>query len=154
MSRRPPDWVDMLCIAWAEQRRKALGIILPKMLEPHERLGKLTCTLGAVRDEGEGAAYSGKTQNWPEVYLGDALLVHRCWCGMPRPWAEVMHVHYVWRELSAKSRIDLLLLDFTEYYSRLNLLKVHVDNYVKSTENWVKPVTVQWVRYKMALDAL
>jgi hypothetical protein len=152
--RRAPDWTDMLCIAWAEQRRKALGIILPKMLEPYERVGKLTCTLGAVRDEGEGAAYSGKTQNWPEVYLGDTLLVHRCWCGMPRPWAEVMHVHYVWRELPIKSRADSLFLDFTEYYQRLTHLKVHVDNYINEAQNRPKIITIQWVRYKMAFDAI
>jgi hypothetical protein len=129
--RRPPDFIDLLCIAWAEQRRKALGIILPAMLTPRERLGKLNCTLGAVREEGEGASYSGKSQNWPEVYTGDSLLVHRCWSGMPRPWAEVMHIHYVWRELHINQRIAYLGLDFRIYYERLNLLKPCVDNYVK-----------------------
>lgn len=147
--RRSPDWVDRLCIAWAEQRRKALGIILPSKLMPSERVGKLNCTLGSIREEGEGAAYSGKTQSWPEVYTGDALIVHRCWNGMQRPWAELMHVHYVWRELPVRSRAESLSLDFTEYYGRLKLLKIHVDNYVRGNENCQKTYTIQWVRYQV-----
>jgi hypothetical protein len=145
--RRSPDWVDRLCIAWAEQRRKALGIILPSKLMPSERVGKLNCTLGSIREEGEGAAYSGKTQNWPEVYTGDSLIVHQCWYGMQRPWAEVMHVHYVWRELPVRTRAESLGLDFTEYYARLNLLKPHVDNYVRGNENPPKVHVIQSVRY-------
>lgn len=124
------------------------------MLTPQERLGKLNCTLGAVHDEGEGASYSGKSQNWPEVYTGDALLVHRCWCGMHRPWAEVMHVHYVWRELPIKQRVDSLGLDFSQYYARLNLLKPHVDNYVNGTPEPTKEVTIQWVRYQITSSFL
>lgn len=148
--RRAPDFIDLLCINWAEQRRKALGIILGKMLTPKERLGKLNCTLGAVREEGEGASYSGKSQNWPEVYTGDSLLVHRCWNGMLRPWAEVMHIHYVWRELPIHERVSAVNLDFREYYNRLNLLKPHVDNYINMAKNIKKSVTVQWVRYEIS----
>lgn len=145
--RRSPDWADRLCMNWAEQRRKALGIILPEKFTLQEILGKMNCTLGSVKEEGEGASYNGNSQNWPEVYTGDALLVHRCWSGMLRPWAEVMHVHYVWRELPVKLRAESLKLDFTEYYARLNLLKVHVDNYVNGAEKVTKPHTIQWVRY-------
>jgi hypothetical protein len=154
MPRRTPDWADRLCMGWAEQRRKALGIVLPSKLEPRERLGKLTCTLGAVREEGEGASYSGKTQNWPEVYTGDSLLVHRCWSGMQRPWAEVMHVHYVWREIHIKDRIEAVKLDFTEYYKRLGLLKSHVEHYVNGDLEPQKPYKIQGVRYFLAVNSI
>jgi hypothetical protein len=145
--RRAPDWADRLCINWAEQRRKALGIVLPEKFTLQEVLGKMNCTLGSVKEEGEGASYNGNSQNWPEVYTGDALLVHRCWSGMPRPWAEVMHVHYVWRELPVKVRVQSLGLNLTEYYARLNLLKPHVDNYVNGVEKTTKSFKIQWVRY-------
>lgn len=147
MPRRTADWADRLCIAWAEQRRKALGIILGSKLTPRERLGKLNCTLGAVRDEGEGASYSQASQNWPEVYTGDSLKVHICWCNMIRPWREVMHIHYVWRELPIKERVEAIDLDFTEYYNRLNLLRTHVDNHVNGVDLTPKEHKIQSVRY-------
>ncbi|GAC1501575.1 MAG: hypothetical protein NVS1B10_05840 [Candidatus Saccharimonadales bacterium] len=138
-----PDWSDRLCIGWAEQRRKALGIVLGSKLTARERLGKLNCTLGAVHDEGEGAAYTGKTQNWPEVYLGVNLVVHRCWNQMPRPWAEVMHIHYVWREVRIQERAPAIQLNLSLYYQRLYLLKIHVNAFVEADENGIDMNTLE-----------
>jgi hypothetical protein len=126
-----PDWIDRICNDWAIQRRKSLGIILGSKMEPRERLGKIRSTLGAVREEGEGAAYSTVSQNWPEVYTGTNLLVHRCWYQMIGPWKEVMHMQYVWRELPFKERHESIQMSSTVYCQHLNRLKPHVDGYLK-----------------------
>lgn len=134
MNRWVVDYIDQMCIDWADQRRKALGIVLGRMMEPHERLGKMRSTLAAVRDEGEGASYSTMSQAWPEVYVGTSLVVHRCWHGMRSEWKEVMHVHYVWRELPVVVRCASIKVGLETYYKRLGLLKPFVDQYVGNAE--------------------
>lgn len=127
-----PDWIDRLCINWAKQRRKALGIILPSQFSLREQLGKMNCTLGnlARSEEGQSSSYCGINQNWPEVYTGDSLIIHRCWNEMPGAWKEVMHVHYVWREIPVKKRAASIDLSVTTYYERLYNLKKHVGTYI------------------------
>jgi hypothetical protein len=132
VARWEPDSIDLLCVEWARQRRKALGIILGRMIEPSERVGKMRSTLGAVREEGEGAAYSKESQSWPEVYRGDTLIVHRCWSVLPGAWRMVMHLHYVWREIPLKDRCHEARIGFTRYGENLELAKAALYGYLKA----------------------
>lgn len=134
MNRWQPDWIDLLIIAWAEQRRKALGIVLGSQFVARERIGGLNCTL-ASPGGGDAQVFNTKRQNWPEVYTGSSYHVHVCWSTELSPaWKEVMHVHYVWREIPVRLRAKSIGLPLIEYYQRLNALKPHVDNYVKQAE--------------------
>lgn len=131
MSRRDPDFIDHLCMDWATERRKIFGIILEERLEPRERLGKLRCTLEAVREEGEGASYGVSSQNFPEVYTPANLIVHRAWVGMRPVWKEVMHVHYVWREIPVKLCAAELGLEVVRYSEILDKLKADLGGYLR-----------------------
>jgi len=120
-----PDQIDLWCEQWAKERRMVLGIDLEK-LQPRERLGKLSCTLGQVREEGEGASQSTFNQNFPEVYTGMALEVHRGFCAMNGQWRQVMDAHYVWRPLTVRAKIAVLKIPSHEYWSRLARLKIYL----------------------------
>lgn len=120
--RRKEREVDIWCLDWAKQRRLALGIVDGKMIEPRERLGKLRCTLAEVKAEGEAghSDASGKVQqNWPEVYRGMALVVHRLLHGMPGMQRMVIHLHYVWREIPIGDRLVEAGITGTQYSAHL-----------------------------------
>ena len=94
------DEIDQLCELWSHQRRIALGIVISDRIEPNERLGKLRSTLGRIKTDAEGAGATGvNAQQFPEVYRGDGLLIHRIYTIMPGDHRMVMHLHYVWREI-------------------------------------------------------
>ena len=135
--RRGLDDVDLLAIEWARQRRIMLGIVemgavdkgewrTSSRLTPQERLGKLQCTLRDVRQEGSSALTNSTghvEQNWPEVYRGDALIVHIAYSKMPGKLREVMHTHYVFREIDLKARQAFLKLTPAQYFVTLASLK-------------------------------
>lgn len=79
--RNRADEVDAWAKSWATQRRLVLGIRLAEKLEPKDRIGKLRSTLGRIHEDREGASaiFLAGSQDWPEVYTGTSLLVHRCW---------------------------------------------------------------------------
>ncbi len=131
--RRKPDEIDMHCSDWAIQRRKILGIILPEMLEPRERLGKLRSTLGAVKTDAEGASHGKPNQNFPEVYLGMALVVHRAFTSMRGEWREVMHAHYVFREVPPKLKCAELGITQGQYFDRLEKLKIYLESWLMAS---------------------
>lgn len=144
MSRRDPDHIDYICMEWANERRKILGIILPEQIEngkivggfePKERLGKLRCTLEAIREEGDGSSYGVASQNFPEVYSKANIITHRCWVSMQPIWKEVMHVHYVWREIPVKTCAAELGLEVVRYSEILDKLKGYVDGWLKSRQD-------------------
>lgn len=138
MSNYRPDQIDLWLSDWARERRKILGIILPVKLEPSERLGKLRCTLGQVKEEGsEGAAQKRKVdvngrfpQNFPEVYIGIPLEIHRAFCKMRGSWREVMDAHYVLKELSPKKKAAFLGIKEGEYWQRLRDLRMYLGGYL------------------------
>jgi hypothetical protein len=147
--RWTPDEQDLWCHGWAATRRKIHGIGRPENLEPpgreqskfesrlgridlspKERIGQLRSTLGRIREEKEGASalfLAGSSQNWPEVYTGISLLVHRCWIAMPRrSWMLVMDAHYVWREIPIKLKAPEVGMKVDEYWNQLRLLKAYL----------------------------
>jgi hypothetical protein len=123
----------MWCSGWAQTRRKIHGIVEGAMLEPSERLGKLACTLGRIKEEAEGAATAGLVnQNWPEVYVGLSLLVHRAWYTMPnQQWRLVMDAHYVWREIPVRLKAPVIPIAIRDFWNRLDLLKAYIAGYVQ-----------------------
>lgn len=121
------DEVDMWCDEWAQQRRLMLGIA---ELEPRDRLGKLRSTLGAVREERDGASQGVVSQNFPEVYTGTALLVHRAWSGMNRQWGAVINVHYVLREIKVRAKAEEVGMPIALYWKYLEFGKNFIHSFV------------------------
>lgn len=130
MPRWQPDEVDIWCNQWAHQRRLIFGIVDAIRMEPRERLGKLKSTLGAVREDREGAGQGAVSQNFPEVYTGTPLLVHRAWCEMNREWREVVNIHYVLRELKAKVKAHECGVSLPLYWKRLEFGKSFIQSFV------------------------
>jgi hypothetical protein len=109
------------------------GIADADNLEPAERLGKLACTLGRIKEEAEGAATAGVVnQNWPEVYSGFGLLVHRAWYTMPNSqWRLIMDAHYVWREVPVRLKAPIIPCQVRDFWSGVDLLKAYIAGYVQ-----------------------
>lgn len=131
-----PDEIDHWCIAWARQRRIALGIIDAKMIEPKERIGRLRCTLGKIHIERDGASYARNSQHFPEVYLGMALLIHQAYSIMPAEQRLIMHLHYVWREVPVKEKLAEVPTNLTSYWSLVGSAKSFIRGYVASQQNF------------------
>ena len=104
MGRHREDGTDLVCRGWARERRKTLGLdeldrerdgrLVGQGAPASEYLGAVRSTLGARRDLHAGS--KGRIeQHFPEVYVGDALLVHRAYRSMPEDLRRVMDVHYV-----------------------------------------------------------
>jgi hypothetical protein len=132
--QRNSDDIDHYCVDWARQRRIALGIINAKMIEPRERLGQLKCTLGKVRSEREGASYSRVNQNFPEVYVGMSLVVHRAYSIMPGEQRMAMHLHYVWREVSVADKCGEIPVSAAGFWTLVGNVKSFLRGYVYSAE--------------------
>jgi hypothetical protein len=120
------DEIDQWCEQWAHQRRKMLGL---SPLEPKDRIGKLNSTLGAVREEGEGASQGTITQTFPEVYTGFALLVNRAWKEMNPPWRPVIEVHYVYGG-PIKQKAHAIGIKVDNYWNHLNYAKNYIHSFV------------------------
>ncbi len=141
------DQLDRWCQAWAYQRRKAFGVAkTSQMFEPRERLGKLNCTLGRLKEEAEAAGErSVKTglnghpdQNWPEVYVGVSLEIHRCFMRMPGEWRMVMDAHYVWFDVPIVDRVRYIGITPRRYADILELLKTYLAGYLRADANVAK----------------
>jgi hypothetical protein len=133
-----PDQIDLWCYDWAKERRKVFGLNV-REFEPHERVGKLSCTLGQVREERDGASQGSMavglngepTQNWPEVYVGISLEIHRCFCTMRWEWRQVMDAQYVFKGIPVKEKLAVLNIKNMEYWGRLSMLKVYLSGYLQ-----------------------
>src|SRR6185437_10919576 len=127
---------------WAAQRRKHLGLV---ELQPKDRLGKLRSTLGAVREERDGASQGTVTQSFPEVYIGPEpnfpLLVNRACKEMQKDWREVIEVHYVIlfdennRRIKVKEKAFLLDLSLRSYWQHLTFGKNFIHSFIICTQN-------------------
>jgi hypothetical protein len=99
-------------------------------LEPRDRLGKLNSTLGAVREDGEGASQGVISQTFPEVYTGTSLLVHRAICEMNRRWAHVLSIHFVFRDVPVRRKAQEVELAIPAYWKTLAFGKNYVHSFV------------------------
>ncbi len=125
------DEVDHWLTDWARQRRIMLGIVLDSKIDPRERLGKLRCTLASVR-ECQIPAFGKAQQQWPEVYKGMALEVHRAYNTMPHVLRLAMDLHYVWREIPAPVKAREVRIPYTEYLANVNAAKGFIRGYIAS----------------------
>ena len=97
MARRPKrEYVDNLARQWASIRRQLLGLDDPKARLASDTLGAVRSTLGQRRDLHAGARTNRVEQHWPEVYVGDALMVNQAFHAMTPRMQSFMDVHYVY----------------------------------------------------------
>lgn len=128
MGRRREDSIDLACKQWAAERRRVLGIDEPR--RSREFLGALRSTLGQRRDLHAGSTSVGRVeQHFPEVYVGDALAVHRAYRAMRPELKATLDVHYV-----ARAPIDMkaeaLAMSVRTYWSRVGLAKTFVEGWL------------------------
>jgi len=112
---------------WAQQRRQIEGSLA---LEPRDRVGKLNSTLGAVREDAEGASQGTTNQNFPEVYTGRSLLVHRAIREMDKRWAHVISLHFVVTDKPVKWKAKEAEMNVAAYWKTLAFAKNYVHSFV------------------------
>lgn len=144
-----PDEVDIWCQDWAVQRRLMLGLV---ELEPKDRLGKLRSTLAAVREDRDGASQGTVGQNFPEVYTGTSLLVHRAWVEMNREWKQVMNIHFVIKEVPVKKKAAELHIAVPQYWKHLAFAKNYVHSFVMVSTKYERPATGVMETRNFSLD--
>lgn len=125
MSRRRGDVTDLLCQRWAAERRKVLGLAEPD--RAREMVGAPRCTL-AERAMLTGGG--GPRQHFPEVYTGDALIVHRAFKAMPESVGQVFEVHYV-SSAPAKVKAHELRMALRAYWERVGQGKAIVESFLR-----------------------
>lgn len=142
------DEIDHWCESWAHQRRKMLGL---SELQPRDRIGQMRSTLGAVKEEREGASQGAIKQNFPEVYIGPPpnfpLLVNRAWLSMDQRWRPVIEVHYVYlkgadgQSIKVKEKCAAIDLSTRLYWLYLTFGKNYIHSFVMlSTESEVPDI--------------
>lgn len=133
MARWHQDDVDVACEAWAYQWVNGMA----KAPDRAGRfIGPLGCTLGRIRELHDAASSNTEhARNWPEVFLGQGLLVAIALQAMTLSSREIIWAHYVgrvydpstWQPLKrpAKQRLvaNRLGLSLSEYYSRRDVAK-------------------------------
>jgi len=74
VARWHPDQADLAAEAWAYQW---VALFAREPRKATEYVGRLSCTLGLVRIMADGAASGGAVvnQQFPEVFLGDGLVI-------------------------------------------------------------------------------
>lgn len=88
------DEVDRACNAWAYQWVAAYA----NAPEPGHRIGALGCTLGRVRELWDAAASTtARDQHYPEVFLGEGLIVAIALQAMSDISGRMIWRHYVER---------------------------------------------------------
>lgn len=136
MGRRKEDWVDLACRAWATQRRKTLGLdeldrerdgkLVGKGAPASEYLGAIRCTLAARRDLPAFAASGKVEQHFPEVYTGEALMVHRAYVAMRVELKAVMDAHYIARA-PVDMKAEALAVSIPTYWVMVREAKAFVE---------------------------
>lgn len=134
MARWHEDEVDRACAAWAYQWVQHFA------RDPDRAsryIGPVGCTLGRVRELHDGASSTTELggQHWPEVYLGDGLLVAVVLQAMSQSHRELIWAHYVWRcwkvdawrpmsrPLKQRAIAERLGVSLAEYYARRDAAK-------------------------------
>jgi hypothetical protein len=128
------DDIDIAAESWAFQWVRHFG------RDPQTAaatLGPLKCTIGRVRELGDGASsFSGyRSQTWPEVFLGTALAVNLAFQTMSLPNRAVLFAHYVlrwydagtWARRSRPTKQSTIAgelgIGVAEYYTRRDCAK-------------------------------
>lgn len=133
MPRWNEDEVDVACTAWAWQWVQHFARS-PEIASHH--VGPVGSTLGRVRQMGDGAASrTGYTREFPEVFLGQGLLVATTLKTLPASKREIIWQHYVgrcydpatWRPLRRPTKQHLIAerlgISLAAYYQRRDSAK-------------------------------
>ncbi len=134
MGRRRADWVDSACRDWAAVRRHLLGLDDPEMrgATAAQFLGAVRSTLGARRDLHSGARSIGRVeQHYPEVYVGQALDVHRAYQSMRIELRNMLDVHYVARA-PVEDKAQALAMSRAKYWQRVAVAKAYVEAWLSA----------------------
>jgi hypothetical protein len=128
MGRRRTDSIDLACREWARERRRILG--LDDFTTAREMIGALRSTLGQRRDLHAGATSTGRVeQHFPEVYVGEALEVHRAYRAMRPELKDVLDVHYVARA-PADLKAEALAMSPKAYWTRVSVAKSYIEGWL------------------------
>lgn len=133
---RGGDYIDTLChYDWRPGRLQVLGLSLPEKLEPKERLGKLRCTLGSMKEEGEGAAYTTSSQNWPEFRNANGRLIQRAFLAMNEKRRMLMDARYVWNGIfPVKLRASAMGMSVSVFWVEVGQLKAFLDGFISTAK--------------------
>ena len=95
MARWREDDVDVACTIWAHQWVAAFGHAPDR---GGRTIGPLNCTLGRVLERHDGAASGTEhARRWPEVFLGQGLVVALALHAMTLSSRQIIAAHYLWR---------------------------------------------------------
>lgn len=130
MRGRGKDLIDQLCERWASVRRKVLGIT--ETIKSSEVLGSPHCTM-AEKQILTGTS-GNVNQHFPEVYVGDNLVIHRAFRSMPYQVAKVFEVHYIIRA-PQREKAEALGLSQSEYSQRKAIAKHIVESFLNAEKN-------------------
>jgi hypothetical protein len=133
MARWHQDDVDVACEAWAYQWVQNYARTPDRA---GRTVGPLGCTLGRVMERHDGAASNTEhDRTWPEVFLGQGLLVAVALHAMSAGGREITWAHYVgrvydpttWqpmkRPIKQRFMADRLGLPLSVYYTRRDTAK-------------------------------
>jgi hypothetical protein len=133
MARWHQDDVDVACEAWAYQWVQNFALAPDRA---GRTVGPLGCTLGRVHEMGDGASSNTeRDRHWPEVYIGQGLIVAIARKALRDSQQDVMWHHYVgrrydtttWKLLARPTKqtavADRLGVSLAEYYNRRDTMK-------------------------------
>jgi len=136
MARWKQDDVDVACEAWAYQWVQNFARAPDRA---GRAIGPLGCTLGAVQALHDGASSStSRDRHWPEVFLGQGLVVAVALHAMAEMQRLVVWHHYVgrcydvtkWVRLARPTKQQIVAqrlgLSLSEYYHRRDTAKACV----------------------------
>lgn len=124
--RRRDDAIDLALEAWAQQRRRIVGVEHP--LTAREFLGAVRSTLGGRRDLHANSRSNGHPcQAWPELYVGRLVQAVNAayWAATPeRKW--ILDVHYVVPGHPG-AKVKAVGVSATTYFRRLDSARSFVE---------------------------
>jgi len=135
MTRRR-DEIDLMLERWAATRRQLLGF--SPLREGREYLGPTNSTLGAIREDREGAGQGGVAQRFPEVYTGDTFHVNRAWRHLLASQNAARHMRAIVLDAyytyggTAKWKADRLGIKRQEFYDFRDDGKIFVDGWMSN----------------------
>lgn len=140
--RRQDDPIDQLCRSWGRERRKTLGLdeldferngikCYGVGAPASEYLGAIRSTLGQRRDLPAFSSSGKIQQQFPEVYTGEVLLVHRAYRVMPFDLRRVMDAHYVAYAPPA-DKAAMLCMSLKRYFEAVNQARRYVEGWINA----------------------
>jgi hypothetical protein len=121
------DSIDALWLLWAPQRRKVLGF--SGLVHCSEYLGPQSSIAGKIKDDAYGAGYSVASQQWPEVFTGDALVVNQAWHAMPELPRVVADMRWVVRG-PVTLKVAYIGIDKREFWRKVDFCKTWLSAWI------------------------